>query len=258
MNKQIVKQMVDLRLSHPYKPTYYERLDALARQLEARVGGKRGAQEARERLFRAARAYLSMVGKAPATPTREARLMAWKRREAERLGEMAGYITDEHGTYRRGDHWFVTGIDFVPAWEAAQAPYCDMGGEGLGLIRVSRKRVYARSSKWRPSWAASYYVVGRNEAGTYFAHPVPEGCGSVEEALDWIWSGKGGAIIARQGDIALIRGNGPKLPPLPDGHAIQDGWIVHPTHPPIPLPGKGERIIVARRANARVDKGTRD
>ncbi len=200
-----------------------------------------------------------------ATPEQARRNRIYRRISVncKRLAEGAGYASDEHGTYKRGDWWSVKALDFVGPEVSVAAPYLDQGGEGLGLIAVQRKRVYAKSSRWFPSHAESRYLVGRNEIGTYFAHPVPNSCTSVVEALDWIWSGNAWVnetanIIARQGDIALVKGKGPKVPDLPKGHRVEGEQIVHNTHPAIRLPGKGERIIVAKRAAARVSPGTRD
>lgn len=137
-----------------------------------------------------------------------------------------------------------------------------MGGAGLGLVAVERTRVYAKASKWRPSTVTTYFLVGRNEIGTYFSHPVTP-CETVQDALSWIWNGKDMQILQRQGDIALIQGNGgPRLPrQLPWGHRVDEkrGVITHATHPDLPLPtAPGERIIVARRAADRAVSASRD
>ena len=179
----------------------------------------------------------------------------WQMREGRRLAELAGYRTDEHGTYGRGDHLRVGVLEYIPARDAKGAPYHDLGAEGMALICVSRKRVYARSSSWGPSTAEAYFVVGRNEAGTYYAHPVTA-ASTLAEALAWMWQGY--EVIARQGDIALVRGGrSGYVPELPTGHTLTADGITHPTHPLLPLPGKGERVIVARRARP-WSHGTRD
>lgn len=167
------------------------------------------------------------------------------------LARMADINFDEHGS-GRGSYRTTGALDYVPPKKAAQKPYCDMGGGGLGLISITRTTVYAKSSKWRSSSTTEHYLVGRNEAGTFFSHRVPAEIMTVSDAIAWIWDGKHNAIISRQGDIALISGNGPKgLDKLPHGHKVSDGYIIHDTHPPIRLPGKNERIIVARRAGIR-------
>jgi hypothetical protein len=234
---------------------------------EARIGGRKGAEEARDR-------FAAMLDKLypkqqsyrvtdPKT-RHEARLSAWKEKSAESLAICAGIIPDEHGpgyNASSGDYISLHGLDYVGPWESHKAPYHDMGSDGLGLVAVERTRVYARSSKWRPSSVTTYFLVGRNESGTYFSHPVSPNCKTVEEAVQWIWNGMAYKIIQRQGDIALVGAStGPKMPHrLPWGHKIKGDMIIHETHPDLPLPkNPGERIIVGRRASARARAASRD
>jgi hypothetical protein len=185
-----------------------------------------------------------------------ARRKAWQQRAGLRLAALAGYKPDEHGFSTRGDHWTITVVEFVPPYMSAAAPYLDQGGDGMALIRIDRRRVYAKSSKWFPSTTASHYVVGRNEAGTYYGHPV-QPAASLAEALAWMWQGY--TITERQGDIALVAGGkSGYIPALPDGHRLTATGIEHDTHAMLRLPGKGERIIVAKRAEPRVSHATRD
>jgi hypothetical protein len=231
-------------------------------RLEDRISGRKGAEAARERFGAALKNYGSLIQKQSRSRriTPEERRHAWIVGSAKELAAKAGQKTDEHGTYNRGDHFRVYGLDFVQARISAPAPYCDHGGEGLAIVCVDRIRIYAGSSDYHSSGASTYYMVGRNEAGTYFAHPVGPKCRTVKEALTWIWQGREMDIIQRQGDIALISTNGgPKLPLLPSGHVIDDtGVVKHATHPDLPLPGKGQRIIVARRAADRANQASRD
>lgn len=181
-----------------------------------------------------------------------------------------GLDLDEHrGFDERGDFRRSRIVSYVSADKATGAPYHDSGGLGLALVRVVRERWYSKAHHtmygWHPSTATEMYLCGRNEAGTFFAHRVPTHCGTVLGALEWIWGGRHLDIIQRQGDIALIRGRGPKMPArLPDSHMVAEktlpdgtvatlGVVTHPTHPSLPLPGRGERIIVGRRAKARGD-----
>jgi len=194
---------------------------------------------------------------------KSSRRHTWGIKQGHALAERAGQNFDEHGS-SSGDYLSTGVVDYVSPWDgSAAAPYCDMGGEGLALIRITRTRVYAKSSKWFPARAFTLFLVGKNEAGTYFAHPVAKTCETVADAVQWIWGGRARDIIARQGDIALIGGNGgPKLPNdgLPRGHVIDEaaGIVRHSTHPDIPLPGKGQRIIVGRRAAVYASDATRD
>lgn len=235
---------------------HYRRASSALEKFEARTSGQRGAEEARDR-FWAALERLYVHPAPPAHLDHEARLARWKARSAIALAAAAGEHYDEHG-YRRGDYLSTRGLDYVPPHLSATAPFCDLGGAGLGLIEIVRTRIYPSSSQWRPSSVSTSYMVGRNEAGTYFSHPVPAGCKTVLEAVQWIWSGMASRILQRQGDVALIWGSGPKLPALPRGHRIEGDQIVHATHPALPLPGKGQRVIVGRRAAERASAATRD
>ena len=130
----------------------------------------------------------------------------------------------------------------------------------MALVEVERKRVYAKSSKWYPRTTADVYLVGRNEAGTFFAHCVSKKVATVAEALDWMWGGMSEKIVRRQGDVAVVAvARGPKMPEsLPSGHTIVGETLTHATHPTIALPGKGERLIIAKRAVSRAAEETRD
>lgn len=179
------------------------------------------------------------------------------------LASAAGFTNGPEGGWgRRGDRWHVIALDYVPPDAATLAPYLAPPGAGLGLVRVERKRVYARSAGWRPGWTASVYLVGRNENRTAFAHAVPRTVETVHQAIRWMWRGQEGSILARQGDIALAWGPGPKFPAggLPNRHDLDvpSARIVHPEHPAIPIPMPGQRVITARRARPRVAPDTRD
>ena len=187
------------------------------------------------------------------------RFESWITRKGRELAKKVPTLFDEHGDFRGStDHCAI--LDYIsPHHGSAQAPYYDMGGEGLALVQMSRTTVYARSCQWRPSTARTVYLIGKNEAGTYFAHAVRKDVETVQAAIQWIWGGHAQNIIQRQGDIALVRGNGPKnLNKLPSGHRIEGNQIVHATHPAIPVPGIGERIIVGRRASTQVAGNSRD
>ena len=239
----------------------------------ARTLGKRGAAQRREAFLLAAQRITALrrgeIGGHRAKLPHAERLARWRRRSAMALAEGAMMRWDEHGS-ARGSYLRTAPLDYVPAHEAKGAPYCDMGGEGLGLVAVRRTTVYPNSAHCRPSTAETLFLVGKNEAGTYFAHAVASATAteggplvlapSVRGALEWIWRGHQDDIVQRQGDIALISGAGPKIPALPDRHVadMEAGVVHHPTHPDLPIPGKGQRIIVARRAVPRAISGTKD
>jgi hypothetical protein len=220
--------------------------------LSARIYRKRGAEAKRERFVAMVERIFGQRGFTESPRTQYSRK---QQRKAEGLARMAGLYFDEHGS-SRGDHLTTSGLAYVPPAVSKSAPFFDTGGAGLGLVSVARTRVYAKSSKWRPSSTSTTYLVGRNETGTFFAHAVPNSCGSVYSAISWIWHGQ--EIIRRQGDIAVARGRGRRLPSLPSGHRMDDGHIMHATHPTIRAPGKGEFLVVGRRAAVRVSSETRD
>jgi hypothetical protein len=248
--------------------TISERIHELRKSLANRVYKKRGSVEKRAQFETMVEKGLKLInpigiGNRLAsyyyTSSANNRYKAWIARKAVELADKAGQKFDEHGS-GRGDYMTTRGIDYIAPWKgSAKAPFFDMGGEGLGLVEITRKRVYAKSYSFGPSFASTRYLVGKNEAGTYFTHPVPATCSTVESAIQWIWGGHARDVVARQGDIALIRGAGPKLPSnLPSGHRVDGNQIVHATHPTIRIPGKGERVIVGRRAFVRVSEATRD
>lgn len=237
----------------------YAEIAQIRERFEARIGGKRGAPEKRRRFQAVADRALAQRGtNAPAMPVPpHAYRDAQRRRKAYGLAVRAGVAFDERAT-APGDYLRTESLDYVPPSESHRAPYYDHGGGGLGLVRVTRRRVYARSCRWRPSEASTVFLVGRNETGTFFAHAVPGEVRSVRAAVAWIWRGLELQIVARQGDIALVAAPGPKLPTLPEGHTVAGDWITHAQHAPLRLPAKGERIIVGRRATVRASEETRD
>lgn len=231
----------------------------LVAKFVCRTKGTKGAPQKRERFVETLVRMLDSGMPERVYRPKEVREKEWKTQKALELAKKAGQYFDEHGGVSRGDHLKTDGLDYVSPYHGSlESPYFDMGGEGLGLIRITRKRIYASSSGWYPSYCSTTYLIGRNESGTYFAHAVPRHIETVYEAVQWIWNGRAEQIISRQGDIALIWGRGPKLPELPHGHEVKNGYIVHESHPPLPLPGKGQRIIVGRRAVVRVSDETRD
>lgn len=259
LRKESGKLLWGSKLSYKAREAKDKKIAEAIESFESRISGKKGAEEARDRFFASLESLYRK--KTIAYLTQAQRKARFIRQSAENLAALANLRNDEHGSYDRGDHLFVKGLDFIGPWESSGAPYWDMGGEGLGIVEVTRTRVYAARSHWKPSCVTTKFLVGKNEVGTYFSHPVSPNCSMVEEAVQWIWSGKAYNIIQRQGDIALIGGNGgPKMPQyLPTGHKVKENIIVHATHPDIPMPSRpGERIIVGRRAAERASEATRD
>lgn len=249
----------------------FQKLMRLENAAEAAIKGTRGAPAKRMAIHAIAgrvRDALYNAVPIPFPPTEQRThdpemgrqwLRAERNRKAQGLATRAGMQHDEHGFHSsRGDYLTTDVLDFVPARQAKAAPFFDFGNAGLALIEITRKRVYANSSKFRVGYARTRFVVGRNESGTFFAHAVSRRCDSLEEALDWIWSGKSRDIVRRQGDVAVVRGAAPKVPALPSGHTVDGEWLRHETHPAIRMPGKGERLIVGRRAAVFASDETRD
>lgn len=180
------------------------------------------------------------------------RVRVGRRRAAVELAaRLTSLPKDEHVGYDRGDYHSVSGLDFATPSEARR--FLATPGTCLALVNVTRTRRYAKSYGHGPSTASQAYLVGQNEAGTGFAHAVPKTCSSIDDAVRWIWGCAPEALVARQGDVALVWGRGPKMPYLPSRHEVDaDARIIrHPTHPDLPLPGPGQRVIVGRRASDR-------
>jgi len=237
-----------------------ERVKIAVEKFESRMGGKKGTEDAREKFFEnLKKLYPAKETFICTPPTHLSRLAMWRENSAKKQAALAGQHPDKHG-YKRGDYLAITGLDFVGAWQSNNWPYLDAGGAGIGLVNISRTRIYAKSCKWRPSITDTMFLVGRNESGTYFTHPVSPACGTVLSAIRWIWGGKEYEILQRQGDIALVEctNKGGRMPTLPAGHRIEGEFIVHASHEPLPLPKVGQRIIIGRRAAERASAATRD
>lgn len=246
------------------------RPDLLQRLEERTAGSWRGVVAYRERLATIVDRIASRVEEQH--PDHDQQVSDWRAHQQRRQEQGREWLVrrltvgadvqfDEHRGYdETGDFRKTSSLDYVSPQDACEAPYCDHGRAGMALIEVTRERWYRRSYHstygWHPSTATERYLVGRNEIGTYYAHRVSDRCDTVREAVGWIWRDQEDRIVARQGDVALITGNGgPRVPRggLPAGHVPVE-WarvILHETHPPIPMPGKGQRILVGRRAAQR-------
>lgn len=149
--------------------------------------------------------------------------------------------------------------------------------DGGDLVVIQVRQYEKRHAGWFPQVRKNYYLVGRNEDGTVFAHPVESavihsairrGVDVVTAVQTWMF-GHDYSGLVRQGDVAVRPCSlpaGAKIPgsvfSLPENHNwtaaavmmrgdrlyMQDVYIEHPTHPAIYQPGWSE-IVVARRAN---------
>ena len=150
----------------------------------------------------------------------------------------------------RGRQTCVVGRCYLGPADTETAPYLDLGGVGLAVIDVETEALHFRLGWWRPFILTERYLIGRNEIGTAFAHAVPARAetSTITGVLRWIWSGYD--PIRRQGDVAVVRAAGPKMPvQLPRQHHVDAaaGVVRHATHPDLALPGPGERLIIGKR-----------
>lgn len=150
----------------------------------------------------------------------------------------------------------------VPAWETGCAfdnkgrgeavnvdiygmAFC--GRQILGVVQVRR---YAKTHKnWWPSVRKNYFLVGRNETQTVFAHPIPSGAvhaairrdpspeSPVHAARAWIFEVPIAKLstILRHGDVAAIpvrslpRGERVPLEDMVEGVQVVDSHVLHGT-----------------------------
>jgi hypothetical protein len=185
---------------------------------------------------------------------------------------------DEHGTWdfgiaplnRRGTRWQALNWDLYGHGHDAHT------GELLVVIQIRQAVSGRRWNKIRKN----YFLVGQNEDGTAFAHPVRAhvvhhairaGRDVVKATQDWIFGGDYAQLL-RQGDIALIplrRACGERTPlqmmVLEDSHELhaseirlgadgvvyaKDPTLIHlpGTHPTVGAAG-WHKVITGRRAS---------
>jgi hypothetical protein len=192
-------------------------------------------------------------------------------------GAASAAKVDEHGNWdfgierlnRRGTRWQALNWDLYAYGTDVHS------GVLLAVIQV-RQAVSGR--RWTQV-RKNYYLIGTNEDGTTFAHPVSAhvihaairaGQDVVRRVQDWIFGGDYGRML-RQGDLGLIplrRAQGERTPHrsmvLEDSHELQasairlggdgvvyakDPLLVHlpGTHPRVEASG-WHKIVVGRRA----------
>jgi len=185
--------------------------------------------------------------------------------------------TDEHGSWdfgvtrlnRRGTRWAALNWDLYAHGHDAHS--------GRLLVVVQIRQVVS-GRRWNQV-RKNYYLVGTNEDGTAFAHPVSAnavhaairaGKDVVRAVQDWIFGGDYAQLL-RQGDLALIplrRAAGERTPlrsmVLEDSHALEaseirfggdgvvyakDPRLVHTpgAHPTVTATG-WHKIVSGRRA----------
>jgi len=143
---------------------------------------------------------------------------------------------DEHGSWDFGAEFDNKGRGISLNWDVYGYGKDIHTGRFLAVIQV-RQFVRARKNYY-PSIRKSYFLIGRNEDNSVFAHPVPartvqyaarNGRNVILAVQNWIFGGDYRRMI-RQGDLAIIPLSRPprqaeKLPAnemvLEDSHKIQ-------------------------------------
>jgi len=134
----------------------------------------------------------------------------WQARTLRMLAGIEARGFDAHGGWQTGAAFDKKG--------RGEAVNCDIYGlsDRLAVVQV---REY--SKRHAHGWARirkNYFLIGRNERGTVFAHPIPSGvvrgairrdpCAEscVRAAQAWIWgiAEKQLGEVVRQGDVALV------------------------------------------------------
>lgn len=195
----------------------------------------------------------------------------------EALVKAAGSRADEHGSWE-----FGTAFDRKGRGQALNWDLYGVGNDvhqGTLLIVIQVRRYEKRHKNWMPSVRKNYFLVGTNEDGSAFAHPVPAQVvrAAVNAERDvviacqnWIFGGDYSRMI-RHGDLALVpltkRPAAPAVPVsqmvLEDSHQVtgtqfrqnghlyvQNPILVHipGTHPTVM--GQGWfRVVVGARAD---------
>lgn len=119
---------------------------------------------------------------------------------------------DEHGGWEFGilESNYNKGRIHTMNYDWYGVGYDQHDGGFLGVIQV--REFYRRKANRFPEIRKSYFLLGQNEDGTYFAHPVEsrvihnavkKGADVVEAIQSWIF-GTDYSKVIRQGDLCLI------------------------------------------------------
>lgn len=110
-------------------------------------------------------------------------------------------LIDEHRAYHSGDTLYYTVLDLVKGKKELSKYHAT--GDFLAVVQIERVRTYSKAytRQFGPGKRYDKYLVGSNEIGTKFVHPVPDKIGTVKSAINWIWDDN--EIVARQGDVAI-------------------------------------------------------
>ncbi len=139
---------------------------------------------------------------------------------------------DEHGGWDFGADVDHVGRGTALNWDLYGFGNDVHTGQFLAVIQV--RHYYKRSRRAWPNVRKSYFLIGKNEDGTAFAHPVSaqavhyaiRNClDVVKHVQDWIFGGDY-AAMKRQGDLALI-----PLKRAPKGEKVEtEAMILENSH----------------------------
>lgn len=180
---------------------------------------------------------------------------------------------DEHGSWDFGTAFNRRGRGEALNWDLYGMGRDVHAGQLLIVIQVRKAFVGTRWTNVRKN----YFLIGENEDGTVFAHPVSANVvhsainreqDVVRSVQNWIFGGEYDAML-RQGDIALLKmWETPRAAKVADTSRmllashwltaremrensnlyVKDPIITHPTHPTVN--GRGwYRVIIGQRAD---------
>lgn len=186
---------------------------------------------------------------------------------------------DEHGAWEFKAEFDRKGRGQAINWDLYGVGFDVHTGDMLAVIQV---RQYTKQHKnWYPQIRKNYFLIGENEDGSAFAHPVSANVihaavraerDVIEAVQNWIFGGTY-ADMQRHGDLAIIpmksrpagtKGQLRKVAVLEDSHRLEaaqiaevDGRIyaknptlthIPGTHPTVEAAG-WNRIVIGRRAD---------
>jgi hypothetical protein len=121
-----------------------------------------------------------------------------------------GRHVDEHGAWKFGAEFDKNRRGEALNWDLYALGHDIHDGGQLAVVQARQYR--RQKTNWWPSIRKNYYLIGRNEDGAAFAHPVEaivvraaiaKGRDPVLAVQGWLWQ-TDYATVTRQGDIALV------------------------------------------------------
>ena len=185
----------------------------------------------------------------------------------------AGTRPDEHGSWEFRAEFDNKGRGSAINWDLYAIGNDVHDGQLLAVIQVRR---YEKAHKnWWPSVRKNYFLIGRNEDGIAFSHPVEsrvihyaisKGRDVIKSVQDWMFGGDYAGML-RQGDVAFLPLSRPNAPEIGEtavvvagNHEIvarkirqngnlyvQDFTASHPQHPTVAARG-WYKVIESNRA----------